>query len=80
MDLELFFVLANLIVGLLISYLYMGLKYKNEMNDRKNCEEGMFNVFMLFLTVLWPITLSLYIKLKLDIRNGKQISRSEDKY
>ena len=69
----------NLIIGLIISYLYMDLKYADAANDKKNCEEGMFNVFMLFLTILWPITLCLYIKLKLDIRNGKQISRSKDK-
>lgn len=72
MDLELFFVLANFIVGLIISYLYIDLKYKNEMNDKKNCEEGMFNVFMLLLTILWPITLFIYIKLRLNIKYGKQ--------
>ena len=65
MNLELFLVLGNLLFGLFIAYTYIDFKYKNEMNDKRNCEEGMFNVFMLFLTICWPITLFLYIRLRI---------------
>ena len=65
-----------LVIGYIIASKYIKIKWENCIDCYTDCEGGAYNLYTLFLTFIWPITLYKYIQMK----NGKQISRSEDKY
>ena len=72
-------VIIYFLIGIVVGMKYIKLKYNLSDEDASNseeCRKGMFNVFMMFLIAVWPYILIKYIYIK----NGKQISRSEDKH
>jgi uncharacterized membrane protein len=72
------FVIIYFLIGIFVGLKYIKLKYNlsdKEASNSEECRKGMFNVYMMFLIVVWPYILFKYI----CIKNGKQISRSEDK-
>lgn len=72
------FVIIYFLIGIFVGMKYIKLKYNLSDKETSNSGEflkGMFNVYMMFLTLVWPYILIKYIRIK----NGKEISRSEDK-
>jgi hypothetical protein len=59
------FVSIYLFIGIISMWYYVNAKYYNELYDKKEFEHGMFNIFLLVLIILWPITLYKYIRYKL---------------
>lgn len=54
------FCLIYLIIGLIVSYLYVSFRYSKTINNKNN-EGAMVNVFMITIVMLWPLFLIKYI-------------------
>ena len=56
------FCLIYLIIGLIVSFVYVHFRYNKTINNKNN-EGAMINVFMITIVVLWPLFLINYIYL-----------------
>ena len=54
------FCLIYFLIGLVVSYLYTSFRYGETINNKNN-EGAMINVYMLIITLLWPLFLIKYI-------------------
>ena len=70
------FCLIYLVIGLIVSYLYVSFRYNKTLNDRNN-EGAMINVFMITIVILWPLFLIKYIFLVIKYVKYKRSHKSK---
>ena len=69
------FCLIYLIIGLIITYLYISFRYGRTINNKNN-EGAMINVFMITIVILWPLFLIKYIFLVIKYVRYKRKHKS----
>lgn len=61
MDTTKIYFIVYFIIGLIVSYIYTNIKYGKEIDYDKNIQHAAVNLYMLVITMLWPLFLIKYI-------------------
>jgi len=70
------FIVGYFIIGLIISWLYTTLKYGKTLDNRKNIQHSVVSMYMLYITLLWPVYFIKYIFLLIRYSNKLNIKYS----
>lgn len=66
------FIIGYFIIGLIISWLYTSLKYGKTLDYNRDIQHAAVNLYMLFITILWPVYFIKYIFLLIRYVRIKQ--------
>lgn len=66
------FIIGYFIIGLIISWLYTTLKYGKTLDNRKDIQHSVVSMYMLYITLLWPVYFIKYIFLLIRYVRIKQ--------
>lgn len=66
------FITGYFIIGLIISWLYTTLRYGKTLNNRKDIQHSVVSMYMLYITLLWPVYFIKYIFLLIRYVRVKQ--------
>lgn len=66
------FIIGYFIIGLIISWLYTTLKYGKTLDNRKDIQHSVVSMYMLYITLLWPVYFIKYIFLLIRYVRVKQ--------
>lgn len=66
------FIIGYFVIGLIISWLYTTLKYGKTLDNRKDIQHSVVSMYMLYITLLWPVYFIKYIFLLIRYVRVKQ--------
>lgn len=66
------FIIGYFVIGLIISWLYTTLKYGKTLDNRKDIQHSVVSMYMLYITLLWPVYFIKYIFLLIRYVRIKQ--------
>lgn len=66
------FIVGYFVIGLIISWLYTTLKYGKTLDNRKDIQHSVVSMYMLYITLLWPVYFIKYIFLLIRYVRVKQ--------
>lgn len=66
------FIVGYFVIGLIISWLYTTLKYGKTLDNRKDIQHSVVSMYMLYITLLWPVYFIKYIFLLIKYVRIKQ--------
>lgn len=66
------FIVGYFVIGLIISWLYTTLKYGNTLDNQKDIQHSVVSMYMLYITLLWPVYFIKYIFLLIRYVRVKQ--------
>lgn len=66
------FIIGYFVIGLIISWLYTTLKYGKTLDNRKDIQHSVVSMYMLYITLLWPMYFIKYIFLLIRYVRVKQ--------
>lgn len=66
------FIVGYFVIGLIISWLYTTLKYGKTLDNRKDIQHSVVSMYMLYITLLWPVYFIKYIFLLIRYVRIKQ--------
>lgn len=66
------FIVGYFVIGLIISWLYTTLRYGKTLDNQKNIQHSIVSMYMLYITLLWPVYFIKYIFLLIRYARIKQ--------